>query len=100
VLAVVVNCCGYSTSIRASSPASWANVFTIKRRDRFMLINDLGDLILVQRSPDGYKEISQTRVIKPTHRVWGRILVWSHPAFANTCVYHYKEIVCIPLAVD
>ena len=91
----VVNCRGSSTSIRANSPAAWANVSTLKRRDRFMLINDLGDLILAQSGLDGYKEISQPHVIQPTHRVWERILVWSHPAFANRCVYHRndKEII-------
>ncbi len=81
-------------------PASWANVFTVRHGDRFVLINDTGDLILARMGPAGYDEISRAHVIEPTHRVWGRMLVWSHPAFANKSVYYRndKEIVCISMA--
>ena len=83
-------------------PASWANVFTIRQADRFILANDLGDLIIARMSPAGYEEISRAHAIEPTHRVWGRTLVWSHPAFANKSVYlrNDKEIVCISMAAE
>ena len=68
-------------------PASWANVFTIRHRDRYFLANDLGDLIIAELSPKGYSEISRARLIEPTHDVGNRRLVWSHPAFANQSVY-------------
>ena len=29
----------------------------------------------------------RAHLIGPTHKVWGRQLVWSHPAFANRSVY-------------
>jgi hypothetical protein len=32
--------------------------WTVRRRDRFVMINELGDRILAQRSPAGYKEIN------------------------------------------
>ena len=64
-------------------PADWASVFMVQHRDRFFLANDLGDLILARLSPTGYTEISRAHRIEPTHQVWGRPLVWSHPAFAN-----------------
>ncbi|MDB4862027.1 PQQ-binding-like beta-propeller repeat protein [Pirellulaceae bacterium] len=83
-------------------PAAWGNVFTIKHQDRYFLANDLGDLIIAKLSPDGYEEISRTNLIEPTHWVAGRTLVWSHPAFANRCVYlrNDKEIRCYYLGSD
>ncbi len=64
-------------------PADWANVFMVQHHDRFFLANDLGDLIIAKLSPTGYTEISRAHLIDPTHKVWSRQLVWSHPAFAN-----------------
>ncbi len=82
--------------------ASWPNAFTIKHQPsgRFFLANDHGELILAQLSPKGYREISRTQIIEPTHLVGGRRLVWSHPAFANRRVYarNDREIVCLDLA--
>ena len=81
-------------------PASWANVFTIRQGGRFFLANDLGELIIARRSPRGYEELSRTRLIEPTHKVGGRVLVWSHPAFANRSIYlrNDRELLCYSLA--
>jgi outer membrane protein assembly factor BamB len=82
-------------------PVSWGNVFTVRHADRFFLANDMGDLIIAKMSPTGYKEISRSNLIEPTHQVvGGRKLVWSHPAFANRSVYlrNDKEIRCYSLA--
>ena len=81
-------------------PASWANVFTIKQGNRFFLANDFGELIIAHLSPAGYREISRSKLIEPTHRVGHRTLVWSHPAFANRRVYlrNDLEIRCYDLA--
>ncbi len=85
-----------------SRPASWANVFTVKHRDRFFLVNDLGDVIIARLTPEGYDEVSRARLIEPTHRVAGRLLVWSHPAFANRSIYlrNDREIICYSLATQ
>ena len=81
-------------------PGAWGNVFTIQHEDRYFLANDLGDLIIANLSPDGYEEISRVHLIEPTHSVAGRTLVWSHPAFANRCIFlrNDKEIRCYSLA--
>ncbi len=62
--------------------------------------NDFGDLIMARLSPAGYDEVSRARLIEPTHAVGRRVLVWSHPAFANRSVYlrNDKEIRCYSLA--
>ena len=83
-----------------SRPASWANVFTVRNGSRFFLANDYGELIIANLSASGYSEISRAKLIEPTHRVAGRMLVWSHPAFANRSVYlrNDREILCYSLA--
>ena len=84
--------------------SSWPSTFTVKHAPsgRFFLANDHGELILAELSPRGYTEIDRTMLIKPTHLVGSRYLVWSHPAFANRRVYarNDEEIVCFDLATD
>ena len=77
-----------------------ANVFTIRQGGRFFLANDLGELIIARLSPRGYEELSRTRLIEPTHKGGGRVLVWSHPAFANRSIYlrNDRELLCYSLA--
>ena len=80
--------------------ARWANAFLIKNGDRFFIPNEKGDLIIAKLSPEGYQEISRTHLLVPTNHDPGRMVVWSHPAFANRCIYarNDKEIVCASLA--
>ena len=81
-------------------PVRWANAFIIKHEKRFFLANELGDLILANLTPKGYEEISRTKLLKPTTTDPRRAVVWSHPAFANQCVFmrNDEEIVCASLA--
>lgn len=80
----------------------WANAFIIKNAGRFFLANEKGDLIIAKLSPKGYDEISRTHLIDPTNPDPRRLVVWSHPAFANKCVYARsdREIVCASLAAE
>lgn len=78
----------------------WANAFLVKNGDRFFLANELGDLIIANLSPEGYREISRAKLLEPTNTAAGRDVVWSQPAFANRSVYarNDKELVCVSLA--
>jgi len=78
----------------------WANAFLIKQANRFFLATEKGDLIIARLTPQGYDEISRTHLLDPTNSDPGREVVWSHPAFANRCVYarNDREIVCVSLA--
>ena len=80
----------------------WGNAFLIEQGDRFFLFNEQGDLIIAKLSPKGYKEIDRANILAPTNTMAGqdRPVVWSHPAFANRCVYvrNDKEIVCVSMA--
>ena len=84
-------------------PIAWGNVFTVRLsayKDRFLLINDHGELISARMNPIEYKELDRAKLINPTHQVGGRKLVWSHPAFANRKIYlrNDEEIRCYDLA--
>ena len=88
------------TGAAAESNARWANAFIVKNGHRFFLFNEKGDLIIARLSPRGYEEISRAHLLEPTNTAGGRHVVWSHPAFADRCVFarNDREIVCIPLA--
>jgi outer membrane protein assembly factor BamB len=74
--------------------------FLVKNGDRFFLFSETGDLIIAKLSPKGYEEISRCKLVAPTGEAFGREVVWSHPAFAEKCVFarNDKELVCASLA--
>jgi outer membrane protein assembly factor BamB len=54
-------------------------------------------------APSGYDEVDRTHILEldmPSAGSGGRQVVWSHPAFANRCIYARgnHEIVCASLA--
>jgi outer membrane protein assembly factor BamB len=77
-----------------------ATAFIVPQGDRYILFNDQGDLILAHLSPKGYQEIDRAHILEPVQEARGRQVVWSHPAFAERCVFarNDKEMVCISLA--
>jgi len=82
--------------------ARWANAFLVKNGDRFFLANEQGDLIIALLSLLGYEEVGRVHLLEPTNSAAGRDVVWSHPAFANRCIYarNDKEIICVSLAEE
>jgi outer membrane protein assembly factor BamB len=74
--------------------------FLIQQGDRYLLFNDHGDLILADLSPKGYKEIDRAHILEPVQEARGRNVVWTHPAFAQKCVFvrNDKEMICVSLA--
>ena len=84
----------------SGKPVRWANAFLVRHAARFFLFNEQGDLIIAKLSPAGYEEISRANILKPTGDARGRAVVWSHPAFANRCVYARNDetLVCVSLA--
>src|SRR5439155_256378 len=83
----------------------WGNAFLAqlaragKATDRFVLFNERGDLILARLTPKGDAEISRANILSPTNKMPGRPVVWTHPAFANRCVYarNDREIIRVSL---
>lgn len=84
--------------------ARWATAFIVRQGDRFFINNDHGELIIAKLSPQGYQEISRTKLIKPTSDPGNRrqlgIVNWSHPAYANKHIVarNDEEIISASLA--
>ena len=83
--------------------ARWATAFIVRNGDRYFINNDRGELLLAKLSPQGFEEISRTKLLKPTSRGGRRELGavnWSHPAYANRHIFarNDEEIVCVSLA--
>jgi outer membrane protein assembly factor BamB len=84
----------------------WGHAFVVKHEpagesgDRSFIFNEKGDLIIAKLTPEKYEEISRTHLIEADNRDPGRMVVWSHPAFANRSVYarNDEELVCASLA--
>ncbi len=92
----------FQPSTGGTKGAAHGTVFLVKHEDRFFLFSETGDLVLAKLSPEEYKEISRFHVLEPTTEAFGRKVVWSHPAFANKCLFarNDKELVCVSLAAD
>ncbi len=89
-------------SQKMDRPGAWPSAFTYDYPGslRTFIYNDHGELISAVLSPEGYQEIDRIKLIDPTHRVGGRMLVWSGLAFANRHVYlrNDLEIRCYDLS--
>jgi len=67
---------------------------------RTWLFSETGDLILARLTPEKYEELGRVHLLDPTNECFGREVVWSHPAFANRCIFarNDRELVCGSLA--
>jgi outer membrane protein assembly factor BamB len=67
-----------------------ASMIWIGHEDRALILNAEGYLILARFTPDGYVELSRTRICGPT---------WAHPAFAGNRVYARtdEELICVEM---
>ncbi len=69
-------------------------------KDKHLIFAETGELIIAKLSTAAYEELGRMKLVEPTAECFGRAVVWSHPAFANQCVYarNDREIVCVSLA--
>jgi outer membrane protein assembly factor BamB len=74
--------------------------FVTKNGKRFFIFGENGDLVIARLAPEKYDEISRAKLLDPVGVGLGRKVVWSHPAYADKCVFarNDKEIVCASLA--
>ncbi len=95
----------WETDALIGERTNWATAFFVRHEDRYFINTDTGDLVIAELSPGGYRELSRTRLIEPTHpyvrrRRSGDVVNWSHPAYANTHIVarNDREIVRRSLA--
>ncbi len=82
----------------------WSTIHFVQRKDQVWMLNEEGDLIIANLTAQGYQELSRSHLLKPTQsqlsRRGGKGVCWSHPAFANQCVFarNDEELICASLA--
>ncbi|MGL6097004.1 MAG: PQQ-binding-like beta-propeller repeat protein [Fimbriiglobus sp.] len=74
--------------------------FLVKNGDRFVMFNELGEIVLCKLSPKGYEEIDRAKVIDATGAAFGRKVVWCQPAFADKSLFvrNDKELIRVDLS--
>ena len=88
--------------LTATPKARWSNIHMVRNGDRIWMFNERGELLIGKLSPEGFTEISRTKVIDPTTdqlRQRGGVC-WAHPAYAYKHIFARsdKELVCSSLA--
>jgi len=80
----------------------WSTIHFVQNGKQTWMFNERGELILGELSPKAFNEISRAKIIEPTTAQLRQRngVCWSHPAFANRCVFvrNDKEIICVSLA--
>ncbi len=79
----------------------WGTIHIVRNGDRTWLFNERGQLIIATLSPQGFHEISRTKLLEPTTEQLEQRggVCWSHPAYAYKHVFarNDREIVCASL---
>jgi len=60
--------------------------------DKMLMLSDLGDLVLFEPNPKGYKELARSKVVKGEQ-------IWAHPALVDGKLYFRdeKELICLEM---
>ncbi|NIP98552.1 MAG: PQQ-binding-like beta-propeller repeat protein, partial [Akkermansiaceae bacterium] len=66
---------------------------------QFWLFGEMGDLIIAELSPEGYREVSRAHLLEPTNTTGSRPVLWSHPAFAmkSAFIRNDRELIRVNL---
>lgn len=90
--------------LTATPRARWSNIHMVRNGRRMWMFNERGELIICTLSPQGFHEISRTKLIRPTTGQLSRRdgVCWSHPAYAYKHVFarNDEELVCAGLAAE
>ena len=72
----------------------------IGETDQYLILSEIGDLIVAELTREGYKELGRKHILEPTGEAFGRGVVWSHPAYVDGVAYarNDEEIVAVRLA--
>ena len=97
-------------SDRMTVQKRFGTAYFVRHGDRHFVTNDEGFLIIARFTPEGYRELDRTLLLRPTTRTRGgasgrwddRAVLWAHPAFANrhVVVRNDAEVVRLSLAAE
>jgi len=79
----------------------WANVHFVKQGKKIWAFNELGELVLIELSPDGHRDLGRVELLKPVSvspNPRGGVN-WAHPAFSGRKIYARSDamLVCYEL---
>ncbi|MBX7165375.1 MAG: PQQ-like beta-propeller repeat protein [Pirellulales bacterium] len=91
-------------SQQATPRARWSTIHTVRNGDHYWMFNERGELLIARLTPQGFEELSRTKLIEPTAeqlRQRGGVC-WAHPAYANRHVFarNDRELVCASVAAQ
>jgi len=80
----------------------WGTAHMVQNGKTTWIFNEQGEVIIAELSPKGCRQLSRAKLIEPTHPMIGRKVCWSHPAFANKCIYarNDRQLVCGDLSAS
>jgi outer membrane protein assembly factor BamB len=80
----------------------WGVIHMVRNHDKVWMFTEKGELAITSVSPAGLQVLSRAKLIEPTKDQHPRGVVWTHPAFANRCIYIRtdQELVCASLAAE
>lgn len=85
----------------AETPLMHGTAFLVRNSTNGLtyLFNEKGSLVIAKLTPEKYEQVDQAKLIAPTTPAFNRTVVWSHPAFANRCIFvrNDNEIACFEL---
>lgn len=66
---------------------------------KYFLFNEIGELLVCDMTRDMFEVQARAKIIEPDGEAFRREVVWTHPAFAEGCVFarNNSEIVCVEL---
>jgi outer membrane protein assembly factor BamB len=83
------------------TPLPHGTAFLVRNsvNNHYYIFNEKGSLIIAKLSPQKYEAVAEAKLVKPTTPAFNRTVVWSHPAFANQCVFvrNDEELACFSL---
>lgn len=82
-----------------TAPGNGSSLHITAVKDAFLIFTDQGDLIQVQLSESGCREISRVHLIDPLHPFGGRKVIWPPPVFArdSVLVRNDEEVIRVDL---
>jgi outer membrane protein assembly factor BamB len=91
-------------NLTAVPKARWSNIHMVRNGRRVWMFNERGELIISELSPQGFRELSRSKLLDPTSDQLGQRggVCWSHPAFAYKHCFarNDRELVCASLAAE
>ena len=80
----------------------WFTAFLVPHGREWFVFTEKGDLQIARFSAVGYDVLAKTHLCDPDMAVGSRKVIWSHPAFANRCIFvrRNSELVAFSLAAS